>query len=73
MKMDQQKFERRCAIKFCIKLGESTTVTYEKLQGLRENIPYPGHKSFLEDKNKWKTKLMREDLQPQKRTTMWKE
>ena len=32
MKMDQQKFEQRCAIKFCVKLGESATVTYEKLQ-----------------------------------------
>jgi len=30
--MDQQKFEQSCAIKFCVKLGESTTVTYEKLQ-----------------------------------------
>jgi len=31
-KMDRQKFEQRCAIKFCVKLGESATVTYEKLQ-----------------------------------------
>jgi len=31
-KMDQQKFEQRCAIKFCVKLCESTTLTYEKLQ-----------------------------------------
>jgi len=30
MKMDQ--FEQGCAIKFCVKLGESTTVTYEELQ-----------------------------------------
>ena len=30
--MDRQKFEQSCAIKFCIKLGESATVTYEKLQ-----------------------------------------
>jgi len=30
--MDRQKFEQRCPIKFCVKLGESTTVTYEKLQ-----------------------------------------
>ena len=43
-KMDRQKFEQRCAIKFCVKLGESATVTYENLQGLMENIPYPGHK-----------------------------
>jgi len=32
MKMDWQEFEQRCAIKFCVKLGESATVTYEKLQ-----------------------------------------
>ena len=31
-KMDWQKFEQSCAIKFCLKLGESATVTYEKLQ-----------------------------------------
>ena len=30
--MDRQKFEQRCAIKFCVKLGESATVTYENLQ-----------------------------------------
>ena len=30
--MDLQKFEQRCAIKFCVKLGESAIVTYEKLQ-----------------------------------------
>ena len=30
--MDRQKFEQRCAIKFCVKLGDSATVTYEKLQ-----------------------------------------
>ena len=30
--MDRQKFEQSCAIKFCVKLGESATVTYEKLQ-----------------------------------------
>ena len=28
-KMDWQKFEQRCAIKFYVKLGESATVTYE--------------------------------------------
>ena len=31
-KMDRQKYEQRCAIKFCVKFGESATVTYEKLQ-----------------------------------------
>ena len=31
-KMDRQKFEQHCAIKFCVKLGESTAVIYEKLR-----------------------------------------
>jgi hypothetical protein len=31
-KMDREKFELRCAIKCCVKLGESATVTCEKLQ-----------------------------------------
>jgi hypothetical protein len=30
--MDRQKIEQRCAIKFCMKLGEFATVAYEKLQ-----------------------------------------
>jgi len=53
-KMDRQKFERRCAITFCVKLGESTTVTYEKLQRAYEEHSlcraqvFRWHKSFLE-------------------------
>ena len=52
--MDRQKFEERCANKFCVKLGESATVTYEKLQrAYGEHSLYKGqvfrwHKSFLE-------------------------
>ena len=30
--MDRQKFQQSCAIEYCVKLGESATVTYEKLQ-----------------------------------------
>ena len=30
--MDREKLDQCCAIKFCVKLGESGTVTYEKLQ-----------------------------------------
>ena len=47
-------FEQRCAIKFCVKLGKSTTVTYEKLQRaygehflFRAQV-FRRHKSFLE-------------------------
>ena len=52
--MDRQIFEQRCAIKFCVKLGESATVTYEKLQriygerSLTRAQVFRCHKSFLE-------------------------
>ena len=54
MKMDRYKFEQRCAIKFCVKLGESATMTYEKLQRAYGEQPlsraqvFRWHKSFLE-------------------------
>ena len=54
MKMDWQKFEQRCAIKFCVKPGESATVTYKTLQrsygehSLSRAIVFRWHKSFLE-------------------------
>jgi len=53
-KMDRQKFEQSCAIKFCVKLGESVTVTYGKLQraygehSLSRAQVFRWHKSFLE-------------------------
>ena len=78
-KIDRQKFEQCCAIKFCVKLGESATVTYEKLlraygeHSLSRAQVFRWHKSFLGAENKWKTNLMRDDLQPKKRTTMWKQ
>jgi hypothetical protein len=52
--MDQQKFEQSCVIKFCVKLGESATVTYEKFQraygehSLSRAQMFRWHKSFLE-------------------------
>ena len=52
--MDRQKFEQSCAIKFCVKLGEPATVTYEKLQraygeySLSRAQVFRWHKSFLE-------------------------
>jgi len=53
-KMYRQKFEQRCAIIFCVKLGESATVIYEKLQraygkrSLSRAQVFRWHKSFLE-------------------------
>ena len=55
-KIDRQKFEQSCAIKFCVKLGESATVTYGKLQRaygehfLSRAQVFRWHKSFLEDR-----------------------
>jgi len=52
--MDWQKFEQRCAITFCVKLGKSATVTYEKLQRaygehfLSRAQVFRWHKFFLE-------------------------
>ena len=51
-KMDRKKFEQHCAIKFCVKLGDSATVTYEKLQraygehSLSRAQVFRWHKSF---------------------------
>jgi len=51
--MNQQKFEQSYAIKFWVKLGESATVTYEKLQraygehSLSREQVFRWHKSFL--------------------------
>jgi len=50
-------FEQHCAIKFWVKLGESATVTYEKLQrgygehSLSRAQVFRWHKSFLEGQN----------------------
>ena len=42
-KMERQKFEQSCTIKFCIKLGESATVTYEQFtKSLWRTFPIQG-------------------------------
>ena len=52
--MNRQKLEQSCAIKFCVKLGESATVTYEKLQraygehSLSRAQVFRLHKPFVE-------------------------
>ena len=54
MKMDRQKFGQLCAIKFCVKLGKSATVTYKKLQrtygehSVSRAQLFRRHKSLLE-------------------------
>jgi len=58
--MDRQKFDQRFAIKFCVKLGESATVTYEELQRafgehfLPKAQVFRWHKSFLEGREQVK-------------------
>ena len=56
--MDRQKFEQSCAaIKFCVKLGESATVTYGRLQraygelSLYRAQVFRQHKSFSEGRD----------------------
>lgn len=52
--MEHRNLEQRCAIKFCAKLGESASVTFEKLkqvygeQCLSRAQVFRWHKSFLE-------------------------
>ncbi|GFY02523.1 protein GVQW3 [Trichonephila clavipes] len=52
--MEQRNFEQRCAIKFCVKLRESVSVTFEKLKkaygehSLSQAQVFRWHKSFLE-------------------------
>ena len=52
--MEQRNLEQRCAIKFCVKLGESASVTFEKLKqaygehSLSRAQVFRWHKSFLE-------------------------
>ena len=53
-KIDRQKLEESCAVKFCVKLGESGTVNYKKLQraygehSLSRAQVFRWHRSFLE-------------------------
>jgi len=52
--MDRQKFEQCCAIKFCVELGDSATVTNETFQrvygehSLSMVQVFKWHKSSLE-------------------------
>jgi hypothetical protein len=54
MKMEKRHFEQRCAIKFCVKLNENTTETYENLKwaygehALSRARIFRWHKEFLD-------------------------
>jgi len=78
-KIDRHKFEQRCAIKFCVKLGESTTMTYEKLQraygehSLSRAQVFRWHKSFLEGREQVEDKPHAGRPSTSKMEDMWKE
>ena len=61
--MNRQRFEQCCANKFCIKLGESATETYEELQraygehSLSRAQVFKWHKSFLEGREQVEDEL----------------
>jgi len=52
--MERRNLEQRCAIKFCVKLNENTTETYEKLRrvygehALSRTQVFMWHKAFLD-------------------------
>jgi len=75
--MEKRKLEQRCAIKFCVKLNENATETYEKLKrvygehALSRTQVLGGVKHFWMTMREWKTNLVLEDLTRQKRTKMW--
>ena len=66
--MEKRNLDQRCAIKFCVKLNENETETYENLKGLMESMLYQGHrfldgiKHFWMAVRVWKTNLVLEDL-----------
>jgi hypothetical protein len=74
--MEWQKFEQRYAIEFCVKLANPLLWFMKSYRGLMENIPYPGHKCSIAQAiiiRQVEDELVREDLQAQKRTTLWKQ
>ena len=52
--MEKQNLRQRCVIKFCVKLNENVTETYEKLKracgelALSRTQVFRGHKAFLD-------------------------
>jgi len=77
--MDRLKFQQSCAIKFCVKLDETATVTYEKLQkaygehSLSRVQVFRWHKSFLEGREQVEDEPRAGRTSTSKTATMWKE
>ena len=76
MKLEERNFKQRCAIKFCVKLGETGIETFSKLKlvygGMlcRDHKCSSGIRHFQRDVNPLKMNPALEDLQLQKRITM---
>jgi hypothetical protein len=70
--MQERNLKQRCTIKFCVKLNENATETYEKLKwAYGEHAPsrpqvFRWHKAFLMAVKLCKTNLILEDLACQK-------
>jgi len=70
MKMEKRNLEQRCTIKFCVKLNENATETYETLRraygehAISRTQVFRWNKAFLDGRE------CVEDLARQKRTKM---
>jgi len=76
--MEERNFELRCAIKFCVKLGETVIETFNKLkQAFGEHASsrsqvFKWYKAFSEGRESIKDDSALEELQLQKLITMWR-
>ena len=76
--MEERNFEQRCAIKICVKLGETGIETFNKLKqaygehALLRSQVFKWFKAFSEAVNPAKMNPFLEDLQLQKLITMWR-
>jgi len=74
--MEKRNLEHRCAIKFCVKLNENATETYEELKRAYGEHADQGHRflggitHFWMAVRVWKTNLVLEELARQKRTKL---
>jgi hypothetical protein len=74
--MEKQNLEQSCAIKFCVKLNENATETYEKLKrayrehALSRTQVFRWHKALLDGRESVEDEPRLEDLARQKRTKM---
>ena len=70
--MEKRNLEQRCEIKFCVKLNENATETYEKLRAYREHAlsrtpVFRWHKVFLDGRES-----VEDEPRCGRRTSLWK-